>query len=395
MKTLPEHPNLDHLRQQAKDVLAHRRTSRPEATLGEAQAEVAEQHGFRTWAELKAEVERLRAGGRKAEAGLAAAVAEEFGLGEVIEGDLFAVERVWAGQNWMLSTDRGRWEATELFDWTPVSDEGLEGEVRLVEAAIGAGISAPRPVRGRGGSVVATVAGRRWRVHEHIALGPAPVAVTPELASVAGRTLGVLHGLALATDGSVTAPASASVQARWLSSQLGGEHWRKLADRAAAAGVAWADALERAVPALTEVAALCRDLTGEAVILSKRFMGPDSIRPGPNGTTVVLDWQHAGPIPPAQELGSALDAFCVDDDPTLPRSLMSAYREAAVEVPEMDLGAFTSAVSAGHNWLATRINTALTSDDAARADLAGREVPGLLAKLPTRRRFEAILEAVG
>jgi hypothetical protein len=49
MKTLPDNPNLDHLRRQAKDLLAGLRDSHPDASLADAQASLAEQYGFRTW----------------------------------------------------------------------------------------------------------------------------------------------------------------------------------------------------------------------------------------------------------------------------------------------------------------------------------------------------------
>lgn len=60
VKALPERPNLDHLRQQAKDLLATIRSSHPETSLATAQTLLARQYGLRTWPELKAEVERRR-----------------------------------------------------------------------------------------------------------------------------------------------------------------------------------------------------------------------------------------------------------------------------------------------------------------------------------------------
>ena len=61
MKRLPDTPRVDHLRQQANDLLPQLRTVRPGASLSDAQALVAEQYGFRTWPDLKAEVERRTA----------------------------------------------------------------------------------------------------------------------------------------------------------------------------------------------------------------------------------------------------------------------------------------------------------------------------------------------
>ena len=60
MKTLPDNPNLDHLRRQAKDLLAGLRDSRSEVSLADAQAALAQRYGFRTWTDLKAEVDRRR-----------------------------------------------------------------------------------------------------------------------------------------------------------------------------------------------------------------------------------------------------------------------------------------------------------------------------------------------
>ena len=60
VKALPEKPNLDHLRQQAKDLLAKIRASHPETPLATAQTLLGRQYGLRTWPKLKAEVERRR-----------------------------------------------------------------------------------------------------------------------------------------------------------------------------------------------------------------------------------------------------------------------------------------------------------------------------------------------
>ena len=83
MKTLPDNPNLDHLRRQAKDLLAGLRDSRTELSLADAQAMLAQRYGFRTWTDLKAEVDRRRGQADVADERLARAVAACFGLGEV------------------------------------------------------------------------------------------------------------------------------------------------------------------------------------------------------------------------------------------------------------------------------------------------------------------------
>ncbi len=45
MKTLPSRPDLEHLRRQAKELLAQLRLTEPKTSLAEAQAAVAELYG--------------------------------------------------------------------------------------------------------------------------------------------------------------------------------------------------------------------------------------------------------------------------------------------------------------------------------------------------------------
>jgi hypothetical protein len=393
MKTLPEHPSLGHVRQQAKDLLTQRRSTDPAATLAGAQSELAQEYGFPSWADLKAEVDRLRATTREANAGTAGQLAEAFGLGTVT-GPMTAIEKSWAGEVWSLPSDRGRWAATQLFEWTPVIDNHLDDEVRLVEAARSAGLAAPLPVRSTDGRVLVTIGDHRWRVHEEVKLGPAPVTVTTDVAAVAGHALGMLHRLSLPTDRSITAPPSAPVQARWLSSRPTEEAWQYLARQASAAGRPWAAVLQRLIPALLDISAVCADLSSEPVVLSKFRLLPTDLRPGPDGGWVILNWEHAGPIPRGQELGASLAECDKGDDPAVRRAFLAGYRSSGIEVPTLDMTMFTTAVSATLNWTATRMSVALTSDNDERRQSADREVPLLLANPPSRQRFYRILEAV-
>ena len=63
MKRLPFRPNLDQIRKQAKNLLRDLRqqsASPSQIRLSTAQAEVAREHGFHTWMELKAWADRMR-----------------------------------------------------------------------------------------------------------------------------------------------------------------------------------------------------------------------------------------------------------------------------------------------------------------------------------------------
>jgi len=54
-RQLPEKPNLEHLKKQAKELLR----SMPQGKLADAQHTLAKEYGFPTWAKLKTHVETL------------------------------------------------------------------------------------------------------------------------------------------------------------------------------------------------------------------------------------------------------------------------------------------------------------------------------------------------
>jgi hypothetical protein len=62
-RALPAHPNLEHLKNEAKQRLRSLRESDATAKLADAQFQLAREYGFTNWRQLKAEVER-RANGR-------------------------------------------------------------------------------------------------------------------------------------------------------------------------------------------------------------------------------------------------------------------------------------------------------------------------------------------
>ena len=56
-RDLPAHPNLEHLRKQAKDLLRELKQRNPDTKLADAQHAVAREYGFVNWPALKAHVE--------------------------------------------------------------------------------------------------------------------------------------------------------------------------------------------------------------------------------------------------------------------------------------------------------------------------------------------------
>jgi ankyrin repeat protein len=66
--SLPDHPNLDWLRKQAKRRLDELRVANPSAKLSDAQFDLARQYGFASWRALKAHIDGLTMDGRLFEA---------------------------------------------------------------------------------------------------------------------------------------------------------------------------------------------------------------------------------------------------------------------------------------------------------------------------------------
>jgi hypothetical protein len=388
MKTLPDSPNLEHLRQQAKDLLPQLRTMRQGASLSDAQALVAEQYGFRTWPDLKAEVERRTAatGPIEADGSKAQDVAAAFDLGAPA-GPMQPLTRQWAGQAWALTTDRGRWLTRRLFDWH--DEAGVDTEVALAEAAVRAGITTLEPVRSEAGAIIERLGEERWRVYTLPPLGPDPtLPADPRHAAAAGRILGTLHALRLAPPGPVVP---------WISQVRPESHWRELQRAAVQQGMAWADRLGEAIPDVMDAYAVVEalDRAGEVVFSACHYafatMGPDDL--------AVTTWEHAGATPVRWEFGSLLAGWSggVRDAVNLPAAsaFIAGYAEAAGDVPHpLTLGIFTSAVCANHSWLFTRIRLSLCAADADRRAVAAREVPWLLEHLPSRAQFEAVLDAI-
>lgn len=389
MKTLPDTPNLDHLRQQAKDLLPHLRTMRPGASLSDAQALVAEQYGFRTWPDLKAEVERRTATTAPSDAGgsKAVAVAAAFGLGAPA-GPMQALTRQWAGQAWALRTDRGRWLARRLFEWH--DEAGVDSEVALAEAAVKAGIVTLEPVRSPAGAIVERLGEERWRVYTYPPLGPDPtLPAHPRHAAAAGRILGTVHALRLASPVPVVP---------WISQVRPESQWRELQRSAARDGLEWAERLDQAIPQVMDAYEIVESLeaAGEVVFSACHFafatVGADDL--------AVTTWEHAGATPVRWEFGTLLAGWSggVHDAVNAPAAaaFTAAYAEAVGGgVPQpLTLGIFTSAVCANHSWLFTRVRLSLCAADADRREVAAREVPWLLEHLPSRAHFESVLGCI-
>ncbi|MEG3637560.1 phosphotransferase [Micromonospora palythoicola] len=385
MKDLPDNPSLDHLRQQAKNLLAGLRDIDPAATLTTAQARLAEQYGFPTWAALKTEVIRMRGRAETAEASLAHAIADSYGLGDVV-GEMRTVARADdMGRRWSLVTDRGRWAVRTMDTWRPIVD--AEADVALQQAAATAGILLPAPVRSRAGRIVETIGGHRWRVYEGLRSGPPLLA--PARSSVTralGGALATIHGLRLPVDR--VSP--------WHGTRLATGSWPELATVAAARQASWAAALGAAVGTLTDLDGIGRDTGTPEPVLCHNTLGPASTRLAADGRLVVVGWEHAGGQPPSWELANALLDWAVVPGGSVnvagARALLDGYRATAGTLPPLDLAAFRGAVTSLANYVFGQVDAALEAADDEERRYADRSVAHLLTHLPTRAVLEQLLD---
>jgi len=391
VKTLPDNPNLDHLRRQAKDLLAGLRDFRPEASLANAQASLAQQYGFRGWTDLKAEVDRLCGKADVADEALATAVAASFGLGEVT-GPMTSVARAdEMGRRWSLETERGRWAVRTMDTWRPIVD--AETDVALQQAASGAGILLPAPVRSRSGAIVEPVGGHSWRVYEWIHSGPpltAPVssAITQEV----GRILAKVHRLALPAPSRISPYHTSRRSAGWIAGAgpATEAEWRELAATARARRADWASALTEAIPALVDLGTIGEGTPAPPPVLCHNTLSPGKVRLGQGGRLIVVGWEHAGGLPPSWELGDALTHWAVDPDNGVnvagARAMIDGYRSEAGSLPPLDMAMFRGHVIGLGNYVFDQVEDALNAREAEDQRHTARSVRHLLAHPPSRAR---------
>ncbi len=378
MKTLPDDPDLDHLRRQAKDLLAGLRAADPAAGLAEAQATLARRYGFRDWPELKAEVDRRAGTAEVADPDIARELAAAFGLGTVT-GPMRSLSRADdAGRAWVLVTDRGRWAVRTVDGIYPPTDG--EDAFALQEAAAAAGVLLPRPVRSLAGPVDAQVGRHSWRAHEwqHSA-PPLTAPVGADTARAAGDALARVHGLRLPVD---------EVHG-WFRPLRSKREWGGLVAAARTAGLPWADALATAARSLDALHG-AEDEVAEPAVLTHNNVTPGYCRLA-GARLVVTGWEHAGGQPASWELGFALLQWCVDPGGGVNvagvRALLDGYAAVAGEVPRPS---FRGATAALLNYVFGQAADALPPD---ADDHARRSIAHLLTHLPTAATLAAVREA--
>jgi Ser/Thr protein kinase RdoA (MazF antagonist) len=387
MRTLPDSPSLDFLRRQAKDLLLGMRETRQTATLANAQQALARQYGFRTWPELKAEVDRRQGRAELADAGLTQAIAETFALGRPTTPLRSIAQGNEVGRPWAFDTARGRWSVKQLNSWFDASN--AETDVRLQTAASEAGIVLPTPVRSQSGAVVACIDGGNWRVNAWIESGPPLSApVSAPIARQAGAVLARLHNLKLTTD----RPPD-----RWGRPLRTPDEWQALSAHAVEDHAPWSTAMRKSLPNVIELHHLCDIATSNRKLtLSHCALGPANARITRDDSLAILGWEHAGATAPDAELASNLMAWNVGphgDPPSAAgiRAFLQGYRAEAGDLPTLDLGSFAGEIAAWLNYVYGQLCIALNATTEADRQHLSRNADHLLAHAPSRELYEQVL----
>jgi aminoglycoside phosphotransferase (APT) family kinase protein len=299
-----------------------------------------------------------------------AEVAGRFRLGPALGAAVF-VARGAMGEVWRLQTCRGAWAVKWQFPWGPA--EPCPADVQVQLAAAAAGIPLPAPVLTPAGEAVAPIGSHHVRVYEWADLArPVAPPADDRTAAEAGGLLGVLHSLAL---------PSTEPDDPWYARVPPPADWAALADRAAAADLAWAGQLAGAQERIARLSARA-DVPrrpGRRIVCHRDF-NPDNVVPASSRDhLVVLDWENAGPLDPACELGYALFAWSAGQghvSTSAVTALLDSYSAALGTDAAVGPGMFATAVAVTLNFLHVMAERAIA--DPAQRDYCASQLTGLL-----------------
>jgi len=286
-------------------------------------------------------------------------LAQRFELG-YLTGDPGYVTRGAMGEIWRLDTSNGRWAVKWQFPWAPADPRPLDATVQLAAAA--AGVPLPLPVTAPDADAVAAVGGRHARVYHWVELGqPVLLPATPAVAADAGRLLGLLHRLGLTSDEPVDP---------WYTQVRPADYWTELADRATAAGAAWAPRLAGARGLVAYLSEFVTPPPDRPVIVCHRDFNPGNVIPAvPDGRLTVLDWENCGPLDPVRELGYAVYTWSCGGgrfDAGAAEALLAGYASATGADPELPDDLFATAVATHVNVLGVMAEQAIAEPEHRR-----------------------------
>lgn len=302
----------------------------------------------------------------------AAAVAEVFGLGEVI-GPAAYVTRGAMGEIYRLETSRGAWAVKRPFPWDEPWERPFDVEVQLQASA--AGIPLPRPCRTPDRRAAVRVGGQLVRAYEWVdVLEPLTAPVAPAVAERTGALLGTLHRLAITATGPVDS---------WYTAAPPPTRWDALVARGRDVEAPWVDALAGELPTLVTMGEFVAQVDVGPAITCHRDFDVTNVLPAADGGLVVLDWENTGPLHPDGELAYVVLCWTSAGgqiDPAAAHALVAAYRGAGAPDPGLTRASFNVPVATQLNFLGVLLEQSL--DDPEHRTYAESRIPGILAGCP-------------
>jgi thiamine kinase-like enzyme len=274
------------------------------------------------------------------------AICRAFALGRPI-GRPIRIDGAMSNSNWRVRTERGRF-FIKILNWGEAGPDwraSYERRFRLEEAAIAAGVDAPRPILAPSGRCLAEIpllAERPLIVRAHHWVEGAGLSPGPALAEDAaniGRVLAKIHALQLeeAADPEQVLPIYPLED--WILRE------REFPE------------LRGVVPLMKRLHALViagRDLVGRTLLCHRDINNRNVIRAG-DGRLFILDWELAGPLDPRLDLGAAIlvwsGAWEGEPDLRSGQALIRSYREAGGEFETGDARLFASWLDGLGGWL--------------------------------------------
>jgi len=224
------------------------------------------------------------------------AICRTFALGRPI-GQPIRIAGAMSNSNWRVRTEEGTF-FIKLLNWSEAGPDwrfSYERRFRLEQAAIAAGVDAPRPILALSGGCLAEISVlggppliiRAYQWVDGVGLSPGPA--SPDDAAHIGRVLAKIHALGLeeAADPAEVLPIYPLQE--------------------------WIDR-EREFPELRGVVTLMerlhtlvlagRGLVGRTVLCHRDINSRNVLRAN-DGRLFILDWELAGPLDPKLDVGTA------------------------------------------------------------------------------------------
>ncbi len=274
------------------------------------------------------------------------AICRAFDLGRPI-GQPIRIAGAMSNSNWRVRTERGSF-FIKILNWGEAGPDwrvSYERRFRLEQAAIAAGVDAPRPILAPSGGCLAeipvlaepllVVRAHHWVDGAGLSPGPAAAGVAAHI----GRVLAKIHALQLdeAADPEQVLPIYPLED--WIQRE------REFPE------------LRGVVPLMQRLHALViagRNLVGRTLLCHRDINNRNVIRTA-DGRLFILDWELAGPLDPRLDVGTAIlvwsGAWEGEPDLRSAQALIRAYREAGGEFEAGDARLFASWLDGLGGWL--------------------------------------------